>query len=160
MKKIFYLMFISLMAVSFSACGSDDDDDGGGGASKPINVNIDVFYYSSEQDKNIIDVGSTVYMFDGFSTYNGGNWEYEGNGVFYSSKWGSRWEATQKKEVTQSGTTFSNIKGSDGHQYFTVVVESNSDKSKENRYYAIAPFNIEGKDVNLTYIYGGTITKK
>lgn len=154
-KLLFFLISIPLL---FTSCSSDDND-GGGNNNDAINVSIEVLHNTDNQ-KNVSDIGSIVYLFEGFSMYNGGDWVYSGNGAFHSNKWGTNWTYTHKVEVTETGASFSGIKGTDGYKYFTVVVESNSDQNKEKRYYPVKAFNIEGKNLKLSYFYGSDIFLK
>lgn len=156
MKKTLLFLFLTVFALSFNSCS--DDDNGGNNNNKAIDVHVDVTYFSSAQNQTITDVGSIVYLFDGFSIYNGGDWKYQGNGIFLSEKWGTKWASSNKQTVTDTGVSFKNVKGNDQIKSFTIVIESASDKNQTDRYFPVNVFSIESKNANLKYKYGNEIT--
>lgn len=101
MKKAILFLLVSVMTLSFSACGSDDDDNGDGGGSdgNKIEVSAEMQYKSGEN--YLPDAGSQIYHFKDFSDYV--NYNYVGKGVFEHK--------TENKKVTY---TTKGVAGSDG----------------------------------------------
>ena len=53
MKKIFYLFLVSVLAVSFSACGDDDDDNNGNGTTPTNPDGINGTWYCEKLEADI-----------------------------------------------------------------------------------------------------------
>ena len=150
MKKLLFVITI----LCFIGCKDDNKDD----LPTTVDIRVDVKYYSHELGQYVSDVGSVVYLLNGFSIYNGGDWEYTGNGVFRSKRWGSQWEYTHKAIVSDAGALFKDLEPVEGYKYFTIAVESASDIEKENRSYGTDAFNILKPYTHLSYNYGSSFS--
>lgn len=114
MKKIFYMMFISLMAVSFSACGSDDDDD----PAVDDKVEIKATIKCKVDGSYVGDNGAALYLFKDFTDYV--NYEYK-NGTYVHKTSGAVVNHTQKATANADGVVTMKVNWG---QYSLVVWES------------------------------------
>ena len=151
MKQISLLLLVPFLLIT--SCSSDDNNDGVDNKTKELTLTVNI-----KNDKKEADPGSIVYILEGFTVYNGGNWTYTKNGSFKSERWGTGWSYTKSAIADNSGVAvIKNVSCPKDQPYFTIVIESASDKDSEKRYIPIAAYDAEGKDISINYIYGTQI---
>lgn len=159
MKNVFYLLLVSLLICSLGACSDDDNKEDN--VQDSITLTIKATCYSDADQKNIPDVGSIVYLFEGFSYYNGGDWKYNGEGSFSSEKWGTRWTYTKKATIGKDGSIIiNNVQCPEGYKYFSIAIDSEYNKNVKEKFYGVGVFNFENKDIKLNYSYGSGIFRE
>lgn len=144
-----YLFLLLFSVILFTSC-SDDDKSTEDDKTKNITLTVNI-----KNNRAEADLGSIVYILEGFSIYNGGDWTYSKNGSFHSERWGTGWSSTKSAIANENGLAIiKNVSCPKDQSYFTLVIESAFDKDSEKRYFPVAVYNAEGKDINVDYVYG------
>lgn len=115
MKTKILLLFMTVFALTFSAC-SDDDEGGDGNTEMTVMLRVVCILQGSQTESP--DPNSKVYVFKG-TEFAGSDYEYKGEGRFYNTKNGQ--SSTAKQNLSMENKIVIPIKC---NYDCTIVVES------------------------------------
>lgn len=140
MKTKILLLFMTVFALTFSAC-SDDDESGDGNTE--MTVMLSVYYEMQNSAYEYPDSNSKVYVFRG-TEFTRSNYEYKGEGKFYNKENGQWSDA--KQSLSMESSTVIPIKC---NYDCTIAIES----AHYDGSYAIKTKLLSDKDKNVKVVF-------
>lgn len=140
MKTKILLLFMTVFALTFSACSDDDE---GGDESTEMTVMLRVVCILQGSGTETPDSNSKVYVFRS-TEFTGSNYEYKGEGKFYNKQSGNWSEA--KQSLSMENKVVIPIKCS---YDCTIVIESEYYKGR----YDVKTKLLSDKDKNVKVVF-------
>lgn len=144
MKKALLFLFLTIFALSFSACGSDDDDNGDGGNTVKLTA---VFKYQKDGATKP-SAATQMYIFKtgGEST---SDWTYNKNNHYFEKKNGSVVYSTYSFKANNDGIVSQDIENNTSYIY---VYEPSIDPS----IWGSDSFDTKGQPISIEKVHGLT----